>query len=79
MHYLQPLAEFLASSWKVWLICMLILFAVRVRLVPKPEDSKESQKDGRFLRYSVSFVMVSFCVLFVLSLAALIGQQYGIW
>jgi hypothetical protein len=79
MHYLQPLADFLAQYWWVWLICMFILFAVRVRLVPKSSDSEEDIRNGRPLRIPVGIAMVAFAILTFLSIAAVGLQQLDVW
>lgn len=79
MHFLQPIADLMAPNWWVWLICMLISFAIRVRLVPKPGDNEEQLKDSRFLRGAVEFAMWMFGLLLIVSLMATAGQLLNIW
>jgi hypothetical protein len=79
MHYLQPLAEFLAQNWWVWLFCTLITFAINVRLVPKKDDEESRHRSARFLRGTVEFAMWMFGILLVASLIAFVGQQFGLW
>ncbi len=79
MHYLRPIAFFLSEHWPVWLVCALILFGIRVWLIPKPADGERRSKDAGFLRGAVEAAMWIFGLMLFTSLAAYIALQFGVF
>jgi hypothetical protein len=77
MEYVS-LVDFLQDNWRLWLLCAIFFFALRVWLAFKTRGRIETMEGSRFLQVCVEMAMWFFGLVWAASIVCLVGRMYGV-